>query len=68
LQGEYTGTVKTGDEDLKIGVQIIALGNETFQAAGFIGGLPGDGWSRGDKAHSSEGKLEDQPFPMGCLK
>jgi hypothetical protein len=59
LQGEYTGTVKTGDEDLKIGVQIIALGNETFQAAGFIGGLPGDGWSRGDKAHSSEGKLED---------
>lgn len=59
LQGEYAGTVKTGEEDLKIGVQIIALGDETFQAVGFIGGLPGDGWSRGDKSHSSEGKLEN---------
>ena len=59
LQGEYSGTVKNGDEDLKIGVQIIALGAETFQAVGFIGGLPGDGWSRGDKSHSSEGKLEN---------
>ncbi|MBI2478478.1 MAG: DUF1080 domain-containing protein [Planctomycetia bacterium] len=59
LQGEYAGNVKTDDENLKIGVQIIALGNETFQAVGFIGGLPGDGWSRGDKSHTAEGKLED---------
>ena len=59
LQGEYAGTVKSGEEELKIGVQIIALGEGTFQAVGFIGGLPGDGWSRGDKSHSSEGKLQD---------
>ncbi|MDA1049874.1 MAG: DUF1080 domain-containing protein [Planctomycetota bacterium] len=59
LQGEYAGTVKTGEEDLKIGVQIIALGDGAFQAVGFIGGLPGDGWSRGDKSHTAEGKLEN---------
>ncbi len=59
LQGEYAGTVKTGDDDLTIGVQVIALGDEKFQAVGFIGGLPGDGWSRGDKSHSSESKLEN---------
>lgn len=59
LQGEYAGTVQSGDEDLKIGVQIIALGDGNFQAVGFIGGLPGDGWSRGDKSHTVEGKLEN---------
>lgn len=59
LQGEYAGTVQSGDEDLKIGVQIIALGDGNFQAVGFIGGLPGDGWSRGDKSHTAEGKLEN---------
>ena len=59
LQGEYAGTVQTDEGDLKIGVQIIALGDGTFQAVGFNGGLPGDGWSRGDKSHSAEGKLQD---------
>ncbi len=59
LQGEYAGTVKTGEEDLKIGVQIIALGEGMFRAVGFIGGLPGDGWSRGDKSHTVEGKSEN---------
>lgn len=59
LQGEYVATVQTGEEDLKVGVQIIALGEGNFRAVGFIGGLPGDGWSRGDKTHSAEGKLED---------
>lgn len=59
LQGEYAGTVKSGEEELKIGVQIIALGDGTFRSVGYIGGLPGDGWSRGDKSHSAEGKLQD---------
>ena len=59
LQGEYAGTVKTDEEELKIGVQIIALGDGNFRSVGFIGGLPGDGWSRGDKSHTSEGKLQD---------
>ncbi len=59
LQGEYLGTLKTDDEDLRIGVQVIALGDGKFQSVGYVGGLPGDGWSRGDKTHSTEGRLED---------
>jgi 3-keto-disaccharide hydrolase len=59
LQGEYVGMVQNNDGDLKVGVQIIALGDDTFRAEAFIGGLPGDGWSRGDKSHTAESKLQD---------
>lgn len=59
LQGEYLGAVKTEDAELKLGIQIIALGEKTFQANAFIGGLPGDGWTRDDPSHSAEGKAQD---------
>ena len=39
VQGEYAG----GDT----GAQVIALGDHEFEATGYPGGLPGDGWSRG---------------------
>jgi len=45
-QGEYTGTLPSGDGELKIGVQIIALGEGNFHAVAYTGGLPGDGWNR----------------------
>jgi hypothetical protein len=41
LQGEYG--------DSKIGVQVIALGNDTFRAVVHPGGLPGQGWDRSPK-------------------
>jgi hypothetical protein len=59
IQGEYVGVVKGDDGEQRIGVQVIALGDGKFKAVGFIGGLPGDGWSRGDKSHSAEGELKD---------
>ena len=58
-QGEYAGTIKTGEGEIKIGLQVIALGKGKFQAVGFEGGLPGDGWSRGDTIRSAQGELKD---------
>ena len=40
FQGEYVGQ-KDGS---KMGVQVLALGNGEFEAVGYPGGLPGDGW------------------------
>jgi hypothetical protein len=40
LQGEYAG--KAGETE--VGAQVIALGNGTFQAVLYPGGLPGAGW------------------------
>jgi hypothetical protein len=40
FQGEYAGE----KDGAKMGVQIIALGGGEFEAVGYTGGLPGDGW------------------------
>lgn len=58
LQGEYLGEVKGENESQKVGVQVIALGGGKFRSMGLIGGLPGDGWSRGGEVRMAEGKLE----------
>jgi len=44
IQGEYTGKVQGKDREKTLAAQIIALGNGKFQAVGYVGGLPGDGW------------------------
>ncbi len=54
FQGEYTG--KLGD--LKMGIQVIALGEGKFHAVSFVGGLPGDGWD-GKKKGESSGELNE---------
>jgi len=54
IQGEYSGTLGEGDDALKYGVQVIALGDGKFQAVGYPGGLPGDGWTQ-EKKVSAEG-------------
>ena len=58
FQGEYSGILKGGDGDQKLGVQVIALGKGKFQAVAYIGGLPGDGWN-GEEKHQVEGELKD---------
>ncbi len=54
VQGEYAGQVQGGG---KLGGQVIALGNGTFQAVLLPGGLPGEGWD-GQNKSLMEGKLE----------
>ncbi len=44
LQGEYAGAIKTGDGEIKIGVQVISEGSGKLAWAAHVGGLPGDGW------------------------
>jgi hypothetical protein len=58
IQGEYLGDVNIEGATVKIGVQIIALGNGSFRAVGYPGGLPGDGWN-GEIKHESDGQLKD---------
>ena len=45
FQGEYAGTLTKGGSAEKYGVQIVALGEGGFDAVGYPGGLPGDGWT-----------------------
>ncbi|MFP6620504.1 MAG: DUF1080 domain-containing protein [Pirellulaceae bacterium] len=52
VQGEYVGTLP----DLgKLGIQVIALGDGKFRGVVTMGGLPGEGWKRGDKIEIVEG-------------
>ena len=44
IQGEYL----TEAGGLDVGLHIIADGGGKFRVVGYIGGLPGDGWRRGD--------------------
>jgi len=44
VQGEYAGTIKVSDNEVKLGVQVVSEGNNKLTWAAYIGGLPGDGW------------------------
>ena len=59
LQGEYSGTVNTDNGEVKLGVQVIALGDGKFKSLAYLGGLPGDGYSPGDETFPGEGELSD---------
>lgn len=60
VQGEYKGAVDIGGGEEDFGVQIIALGENKFRLVAFRGGLPGDGWNRGDQQMEGEGVLGDE--------
>ncbi len=66
IQGEYLGQGHwPGEGKTRIGAQVIALGEGQFRAVLFQGGLPGDGWKRGDNQATMEGRRKDLAAQMG---
>ena len=58
LQGEYSGMLETDGDNMKFGLQVIALGDHKFDAVCYPGGLPGDGWE-GEKKFKASGETVD---------
>ena len=56
FQGEYAGSGKLGDQEIRFGIQVVALGKGKFHAMSYIGGLPGDG---GKERQLKKGELKD---------
>lgn len=58
VQGEYQGVLSADGETTKFGLQVIALGDQKFDAVGYHGGLPGDGWDQKKKIRAT-GETKD---------
>ena len=59
-QGEYAGTVKNPEgREVKLGSQVIALGNGKFTVVVYVHGLPGDDWTREDRKTQLDGTKQD---------
>lgn len=54
FQGEFTGTL----DSKKTGLQVITQGGGKFRAVVLAGGLPGDGWEKGQR-EEADGELKD---------
>ena len=59
VQGEYVGEASGKNGPEKVGAQVVALGHSEFDATFYAGGLPGDGWKRGDESDTAHGKTAD---------
>jgi hypothetical protein len=59
VQGEYLGDAAIEDGKAKTGVQVIARGDGNFHAVFYPGGLPGDGWAKGQTKIEADGKTEN---------
>jgi len=65
VQGEYVGKGTWSDgAKVKVGAQVIALGNGQFNVVVTKGGLPGDGWKRGEPRITLAGKRDDDKVSL----
>lgn len=60
VQGEYVGEVDAEKPGSRWGAQVIARGGGKFKLIGYEGGLPGDGWQRGDRRELADGQRTGQ--------
>jgi hypothetical protein len=59
VQGEYLGKGPLfGQEQGTVGAQVVALGDAKFDVYVLKGGLPGEGWKRGDKRVRVDGQRQ----------
>ncbi len=61
VQGEYLGRGGLfGEAEGKVGAQVIARGDGQFEVVVQAGGLPGEGWRRGDPVLRAEAKRDGE--------
>ena len=59
VQGEYVGRgALPGASEGPLGAQVVALGDGKFEVYVLEGGLPGEGWKRGDRRLRLDGRRE----------
>lgn len=66
VQGEYLGQIHHQGEKQTFGLQVIARGDGKFQAVLLEGGLPGEGWERGQERKEFEGETKDGVTTFKC--
>lgn len=59
VQGEYVGEITVGGKAAPYGAQVIADGDGKFALVVYQGGLPGEGWKRGDKRMRASGERSE---------
>jgi hypothetical protein len=65
VQGEYVGEgTWPGGDKVKVGAQVIAQSGGQFNVVVTKGGLPGDGWRRGDDKIALRGETEDKTITL----